>query len=123
MLSVQLCNAAYIPLDVYCPTERIAYCIENAGALLVLTDSAHQRSVSGRTVILSELIDGKRSAIGSDLVRSAPLRMASELPAYVIYTSGSTGKPKGVVVSQRALAFHMHWMNGEFRWSDEDVFI
>uniref|UniRef100_UPI001C2F794C AMP-binding protein n=1 Tax=Pantoea sp. GbtcB22 TaxID=2824767 RepID=UPI001C2F794C len=62
--------------------------------------------------------------IGStELILNATEREATELPAYVIFTSGSTGKPKGVVVSQRALAFHMNWMNGEFRWTADDVFI
>lgn len=123
MLAVQLCDAAYIPLDVSYPAERIAYCIENAGAQLVLTDSKHQPRIGGHTVILSELIDGTRSESARELLQRACARNASALPAYVIYTSGSTGQPKGVVVSQRALAFHMHWMNDEFRWSDEDVFI
>lgn len=123
MLAVQFCDAAYIPLDVSYPAERIAYCIENTGATLVLTDSERQTSVTGKSFLVKDLVDGKQSINSTELILDATEREAKELPAYVIYTSGSTGKPKGVVVSQRALAFHMDWMNGEFRWTADDVFI
>jgi len=36
--------------------------------------------------------------------------IAPEHPAYVIYTSGSTGKPKGVIISHRALANRILWI-------------
>lgn len=123
MLAAQLCDAAYIPLDVSYPSERIAYCIDNAGAAFVLTDSKRQASVAGTSYLVKDLLDGKQSICSTKLIQDATEREASELPAYVIYTSGSTGKPKGVVVSQRALAFHMDWMNSEFRWTADDVFI
>lgn len=123
MLAVQFCDAAYIPLDVSYPAERIAYCIENADATLTLTDSERQTSVTGKSFLVKDLVDGKQIISSTELILDATEREANELPAYVIYTSGSTGKPKGVVVSQRALAFHMDWMNDEFRWTADDVFI
>ncbi|NED93057.1 AMP-binding protein, partial [Streptomyces sp. SID11233] len=35
-------------------------------------------------------------------------------PAYLIHTSGSTGRPKGVVVTHRALANRLAWMQGAY---------
>ncbi|XVS67309.1 non-ribosomal peptide synthase/polyketide synthase [Actinosynnema sp. CA-299493] len=76
-------GAAYLPVDVSYPEERIAYMIGDARPALVL--------------------DGLPDVSG--LPAEAPdVALRPEHAAYVIYTSGSTGKPKGVVVTHAGLA-------------------
>ncbi|MFD0201926.1 MULTISPECIES: non-ribosomal peptide synthetase [Saccharothrix] len=76
-------GAAYLPVDVSYPEERITYMIADARPALVL--------------------DGLPDVSG--LPAEAPdVALRPEHAAYVIYTSGSTGKPKGVVVTHAGLA-------------------
>jgi D-alanine--poly(phosphoribitol) ligase subunit 1 len=42
---------------------------------------------------------------------------------YVIFTSGSTGGPKGVQISRRALASFVEWIENDFTWHSQDVFL
>ncbi|WP_020519651.1 non-ribosomal peptide synthetase [Catelliglobosispora koreensis] len=79
MLGVLKTGAAYLPLDLELPADRIAFMLEDSGAKTVV-----------REAIATSTWDS------GDPVRP-PLTL--DLPAYVIYTSGSTGKPKGAVLS------------------------
>ncbi|WP_266599266.1 non-ribosomal peptide synthetase [Streptomyces sp. NBC_01214] len=110
LLAVMKSGAAYVPVDVDYPAERIAYILRDAAPALVLTSGA----VAERIPVADEalvVLDGPEvplsvaalpaGAVG-DGERSAP----SVVPhlAYVIYTSGSTGRPKGVGVTHRGIA-------------------
>ncbi len=78
MLGVLKTGAAYLPLDLDVPADRLDYMVADSGAKLVLRDAEAESYWSASDPQLAEL----------------PL----DQPAYVIYTSGSTGRPKGVVV-------------------------
>ncbi|WP_033442423.1 non-ribosomal peptide synthetase [Saccharothrix sp. NRRL B-16314] len=83
VLGVLKAGAAYLPVDVSYPADRIAYMIADSGAALVL-DALPD---------LSGLPDDPPEVV-----------LRRENAAYVIYTSGSTGRPKGVVVTHTGLA-------------------
>ncbi len=94
LLAVLKTGAAYLPLDLDHPTDRLAYMLTDSGARLVLTTAALAAEVPPAPRV--ELDDIDLTAYGpSDVDVAIPLSGA----AYVIYTSGSTGRPKGVVVS------------------------
>ncbi|KOX18394.1 non-ribosomal peptide synthetase [Saccharothrix sp. NRRL B-16348] len=83
VLGVLKAGAAYLPLDLSYPAERIRYMIADARPAVVLD-------------ALPDL---------SELPTTAPrVSPRPENAAYVIYTSGSTGRPKGVVVTHAGLA-------------------
>ena len=94
ILGVLKAGAAYVPMDVAFPHERLAFMLSDAGARIVLT----QTRLAGR------LPAGAAEAVHLDAFdwagEGAPLETAvrPENLAYVIYTSGSTGRPKGVGV-------------------------
>ncbi|HHQ6538463.1 TPA: non-ribosomal peptide synthetase [Serratia fonticola] len=124
MLAVQLCGAAYVPLDTAYPAQRIAYCIDDCQAMLTLSDEKQGETLAGNKLIIANDTDYScLDDLDSRLRRYLAVPRNGEMPAYIIYTSGSTGQPKGVVVSWRALAFHMAWMNKEFDWQPQDRFI
>ncbi|MEU5103150.1 MULTISPECIES: non-ribosomal peptide synthase/polyketide synthase [unclassified Streptomyces] len=97
MAGVMTAGAAFLPVDVDFPAERVAYVLHDAcPAVVVTTREARDRLPAGLDVpvVLIEDADGEPLP---------PVAVAPGHPAYVLYTSGSTGRPKGVVVSHGAL--------------------
>ncbi|MCW0216024.1 MAG: amino acid adenylation domain-containing protein [Pseudonocardia sp.] len=94
ILAVLRTGAAYLPLDVTYPAERLAFMLGDAGAVAVVT---------GDDLALPEgPVRVPAAGPGPDVVAEPEIHPDSA--AYVIYTSGSTGTPKGVVVPHRAVA-------------------
>ncbi|WP_329088596.1 non-ribosomal peptide synthetase [Actinomadura citrea] len=97
-LAVLKAGAAYQPIDLAYPADRVAYMLEDAAPACVITTSGADLPGTTPRVELDALsLDGLCGDDVTDAERARPLRPAN--PAYVIYTSGSTGRPKGVVVS------------------------
>ncbi|WP_328692161.1 non-ribosomal peptide synthase/polyketide synthase [Streptomyces caniferus] len=99
MLGVVKAGAAFLPVDVDFPAERIAFVLGDARPAAVLTSGdvvADLPELNGRPVVL---VDEVAPAADVREVR----RLSPVHPAYVLYTSGSTGRPKGVVVSHGSL--------------------
>ncbi|MEO3803825.1 amino acid adenylation domain-containing protein [Nonomuraea sp. B1E8] len=101
ILAVQRAGAAYLPLDLDHPLERLAYQIEDAGARLLVAEPG----------ALPELAIERLSPAPGGPPPSTPAHDAGPLPAvrahdaaWVMYTSGSTGRPKGVVVGHAGVA-------------------
>ena len=80
VLAIHKAGAAYVPIDLEYPQERIEYMLEDSEARLVI-DGAFMDSVSVEASF------------------AEPINLATtEGLAYMIYTSGTTGKPKGAMV-------------------------
>ncbi|MGW3774227.1 amino acid adenylation domain-containing protein [Actinomadura verrucosospora] len=97
-LAVLKAGAAYQPVDLAYPADRVAYMLEDAAPACVITTRDADLPPGAARVELDALaLDGLRGDDVADADRVRPLRPGN--PAYVIYTSGSTGRPKGVVIS------------------------
>jgi len=105
ILGVLKSGAAYLPLDISSPVDRLRFMLEDSRALALITAQARLDSFSA-SGLETVLIDGDWPAISK---RSAAdvrsVAMVDNL-AYVIYTSGSTGQPRGVMVSHRSVLNH-----------------
>lgn len=111
VIAIHKAGAAYTPLDVEYPNERLSYMLENSQARVLVTKHAVLEAklaeggltTDGVTVIYTDDIDWDATV--------APVKSLAtpQSLAYMIYTSGSTGKPKGVMLHQAGL------MN--FTWS------
>jgi len=99
-------GAAWLPFDADTPVERIAVCLEDAGAIgLVSCEELTPRlAASSATVWAAETLLKPTP----ELVRRAGVLPSH--PAYVIYTSGSTGKPKGIEINQGSIC---HFLRSE----------
>ncbi|MBM7788492.1 non-ribosomal peptide synthetase [Tenggerimyces flavus] len=96
LIAVLKTGAAYLPIDLDYPADRIAYMLADSGARILMD------------------ADGPSRLEGSDGPEVAPDA------AYLIYTSGSTGRPKGVVVGNRAIVNRLAWMQGKYGLSAHD---
>ncbi|HZF13329.1 MAG TPA: amino acid adenylation domain-containing protein, partial [Thermoanaerobaculia bacterium] len=104
VLGIQKAGAAYVPLDPEYPRERLAFMVEDARLLLLITEER----LLGRlpeTAVATLLLDAGGSGIDGRSAARLPGRLPKTATAgslaYVIYTSGSTGRPKGVMVHHR----------------------
>src|SRR5262249_11050883 len=101
ILGVLKAGAAYLPLDVTQPMERLGYILRDAGTRVILTQE-HLRA--GLPPFDGDVVDlGKSAEPEVSTPGSPPSGGRPENLAYVIYTSGSTGRPKGVLVEHRGL--------------------
>lgn len=101
ILGILKAGAAYVPLDVTYPVERLRFMIGDADLKIVLTSG---ESFPG----LEEITGGMRRFIDIEHLQdeNANLPDVSTEPsdlAYVMYTSGSTGKPKGVMIEHSSI--------------------
>ncbi|RVW09066.1 non-ribosomal peptide synthetase [Prescottella agglutinans] len=109
IVAATLAGAAYFPVDLGWPAERIALVLGEAAPACVLTTVDSVDALGGPAAPIVLLDDaGFRGELGAasadmptDADRVAPLH--PDNTAYVIYTSGSTGRPKGVQVSHRSV--------------------
>jgi amino acid adenylation domain-containing protein len=102
MLGILKTGAAYLPVDVRTPAERISYMLEDSGAKVLITDKMLEAlSLDELSPVNDEQIDPSSAA-------------------YVIYTSGSTGKPKGVMISHASLVNYVSWFISKYSVSASD---
>lgn len=105
MLAVLKIHAAYVPLDIGFPLDRLSYIVQDSGASRVLSLSGLRDRMPDFPVPCLYL-DEEEGSIGtqdSGQLSAAEKGSAADQLAYIIYTSGSTGRPKGVAVDQAGI--------------------
>jgi amino acid adenylation domain-containing protein/non-ribosomal peptide synthase protein (TIGR01720 family) len=113
LFAVLKTGAAYLPLDLDYPDDRIAFMLTDASpvCLVTITGVAPSPDIGIDRIFLDDpaTISELEALPGEHLSDSERSGFAHtnlhrlEHPAYVIYTSGSTGRPKGVIVPYRGL--------------------
>ncbi|MDT3424992.1 tyrocidine synthetase-3 [Paenibacillus forsythiae] len=109
MIGVIKSGAAYLPLDVKYPVERIQYQLLDSDVQLLITDKSAVRldDFTGKVLNISDLSNLSHS----DETDHLDNVNCPEDAVYVIYTSGSTGKSKGVLIEHRNLVSLNHSLN------------
>lgn len=120
LLGTLKAGCAYMPLDPSYPKERLSFMLRDSQVNILLTQQQLLRGIpssSAHTVCLDNEWSSMVAQTDRDL---APLQIQPDNLAYVIYTSGSTGKPKGVMISHRAIANRLLWMQETFSLTERD---
>ncbi len=111
LLAILKTGAAWLPLDPEHPRERLARVVEDAGAVLALTDPKLAHRLPPNLATLAPDAEG---------AGFTPPSVHPDNLAYVIFTSGSTGRPKGAMNSHRAIVNRLWWMQEEYRLETTD---
>jgi amino acid adenylation domain-containing protein len=118
MLAVAKSGAAYLPLDPAYPQDRLQFMVEDARALLVITEHKYQDLFASQPRVV---VDGDDRFAIAQSAPERPKRLSSPTDVcYAIFTSGSTGKPKGVVLTHRAVVNTFDWVSRTFRVGHRD---
>ncbi len=108
ILAVLKSGAAYMPLDVDCPEDRLKYIVETSGVAAILAFSKDEKFLRSHTACDKLLLLDAENfsdtlSTYSDENPDCLLKGDTTNTAYVIYTSGSTGQPKGVAQTHRTI--------------------
>ncbi len=105
LLATLKAGAAYMPIDLSYPQERLAFMFQDAELPFLLTETALLDHLpQGQTEMIC--IDAQWPSICQEPQANLSLPSepcSAENLAYVMYTSGSTGRPKGIGVPHRAV--------------------
>jgi amino acid adenylation domain-containing protein len=121
VLATLKAGGAYVPLDPNYPQERLAFMLQDAGATVLLTESAlieklpavgtHASGVLSMPEACVPILclDSDWQQLEKHAAENLNINVAPDALAYVIYTSGSTGNPKGAMITHRGLTNYLQW--------------
>ncbi|WP_133054584.1 non-ribosomal peptide synthetase, partial [Niastella populi] len=92
ILAILKAGAAYIPIDLDSPEEKVKYIAKDSKSSLIIDENK-----------LAIFIAGSATCQKTNL----PKELSPGNLIYAIYTSGSTGVPKGVLIEHRSIIAHI----------------
>ncbi len=117
LIGILKAGAAYIPFDAEAPADRVASCLADCGAKLLVSHAA----MASETSKLSAQVATLETLLSAAGTPDAIAKATPESPAYAIYTSGSTGKPKGIVITHRNICHYLRSGNEALGFRETDI--
>lgn len=109
ILAILKAGAAFCPLNLDVPEERLKFILKDTSAQVLLTTSELHSNFSWLQDVSIIAVDDEASDVDTDgVTANSQLEMertsrSDHLLAYIMYTSGSTGLPKAVCLSHLAV--------------------
>ncbi|UCH93606.1 MAG: amino acid adenylation domain-containing protein, partial [Candidatus Aminicenantes bacterium] len=111
-LAIMKAGAAFVPLDVRWPLERIKMILADIGAEMILANPL--TPYNGKQLEKETIIAASDKIPTRESKKNPLLVIDPQSPIYAMYTSGATGKPKGVLIPHRGITNRLLWMNDYF---------
>ena len=121
LLGILKAGGVYMPLDPSYPRDRLAWMLEDATPLVLITHAATD-------TLQTDLPDQPKrvnlTAVHPNLQKHPITPPSHHLDPdnsiYILYTSGSTGRPKGVINTHRGLVNRLCWMQDAYALTPTD---
>ena len=111
VLGVLKAGCAYVPIDADCPSDRLAFLIQDSGVQHLVIDE--RKSAAAATLACTAIIADREMPFATT---NPSIEIAPTDLAYLLYTSGSTGQPKGCAIEHHSLTNYLRWAN-DFYWT------
>ena len=121
ILAVLKAGAAYLPLDLSSPAERVAFMLQDAGASVLVTQDRFLADLSAAGAVKLVCLDTEQARIAEQSAAPLASGIGPENLAYVIYTSGSSGAPKGTLITHANVTRLLAATRDVFHFAERDV--
>ena len=120
LLGVIEAGAAFLPLDLSYPEERLRFMVADAKPRAAITE----RALRGLFPAALPILDFDALVPeGEDVVDLIDPGLHPGDAAYLLYTSGTTGRPKGALVSHRAIVNRLLWTQHAYPLGEGDAIL
>jgi D-alanine--poly(phosphoribitol) ligase subunit 1 len=118
-LSILKADAAYVPIDVNSPAQRLESILKACNARVIIVDNASCAQATAWLAHSDIRIINVDAFSGGDTSPLDYKNLSIDL-AYVLFTSGSTGVPKGVMIPHQAIIDYIDFCVDTYKITAED---
>jgi len=121
ILSILKADAAYVPIDINSPQQRLLSILKTTQAKVVVVNNESEEVIKALLPDQTELKVVNVEAFVPHQTSPVESKNLSIDIAYVLFTSGSTGVPKGVMIPHKAIIDYIDWCVETYQITSDDV--